>query len=129
MVARRPLDRRSRSGSRHPPTVTWDIRPIGILDLATRTTVAWPTRARGSGAAPDDADADAGRGERSASEWSPDGATLLAVPTGGQAAIRCSIDPAGGDLDVPDMISTSRGRRSPACGSERRPETTTLESE
>jgi Tol biopolymer transport system component len=60
---------------------TWDVRPIGVVDVADGTIrdlgpIPRDTRA----AEPNPGDADASAGEGFAFEWSPDGRSLIAVP-------------------------------------------------
>jgi dipeptidyl aminopeptidase/acylaminoacyl peptidase len=62
--------------------VTWDVRPTGIYDVATgtvRTVDPLPREVRAQRPAPDDASASLGEGF--SLEWSPDGTSLLALPT------------------------------------------------
>jgi Tol biopolymer transport system component len=89
--------------------VTWDIRPIGILDVASGTTRSVGPLAREVRAAnPSGHDATAPADERLAFEWSPDGKWLLAVPSGasGHAVL---IDPATGSWQALDAIFDEQG--------------------
>ena len=63
-------------------SVDWDIRPIGILDIATgKISSIGPIARDVRKAHPTDHDASAGALERLAFDWSPDGTTILAIPT------------------------------------------------
>ena len=60
----------------------WDVRPIGLLDVATGSvTSVGPLPRDVRGANPTEHDSNARRGEGFGFEWSPDGRTILAVPS------------------------------------------------
>ena len=89
--------------------VTWDIRQIGILDVAGGTTRSVGPLAREVRAAnPGGHDASAPADERLAFDWSPDGRWLLAVPSraSGHPVL---IDPTTGTYQVLDTIFDEQG--------------------
>ena len=89
--------------------VTWDIRQIGVLDLASRISRSVGPLARDVRKAhPTEHDASATRGERLAFDWSPDGKSLLAVPTdaSGHPVL---IDPSTNTWTVLDTIFDEQG--------------------
>ena len=89
--------------------VTWDVRPIGVLDIATgEITSVGPIARDVRNARPTDHDASASATERLAFEWSPDGTTIIAVPTEA-SGYPVVIDPGTGTWTVLETIFDEQG--------------------
>jgi len=94
--------------------VTWEVRPIGILDVASGATRSvGPTAREVRAAHPTGHDASATPTERLAFEWSPDGKWLIAVPTEA-SGYPVLIDPSTGDWHVLDTLFDEQGGASQA---------------
>lgn len=84
----------------------WLVRPLAIYDVASRATRDVGPLARDvRKAMPSEGDADASFGEGFWFEWSPDGTSLIAIPTEGSAH-PALIDAASGEWRVLDPLVT-----------------------
>jgi Tol biopolymer transport system component len=91
------------------PEDIWEVRPIGLLDVAKGTVVGvGPTSHEVRQQHPTSFDTDASPGEGWAFDWSPDGTTLLAVPSeaSGHPVV---IDPFKRTAKVLDTIFDEQG--------------------
>jgi dipeptidyl aminopeptidase/acylaminoacyl peptidase len=91
------------------PADVWEVRPIGLLDFRAGTVEGiGPTSHDVRQQHPTDHDQYASPGEGWAFDWSPDGSTLLAVPTeaSGHAIV---IDPFAKTWKVIDTIFDEQG--------------------